>query len=135
MKRKFLKILTFALAVTMCVGAPLSVYAADITIESVIGTEDATYTAFRILNLETDGNNFAYSVNEKYRTALQQVTGKQTDEEKMGIKYSQIAEMIETGNTDEKAKVEILRRYNASKHKRTLVPVYKFDRKNHLLDY
>lgn len=61
--------------------------------------------------------------------------GKQTDEEKMGIKYSQIAEMIETGNTDEKAKVEILRRYNASKHKRTLVPVYKFDRKNHLLDY
>ena len=30
--------------------------------------------------------------------------GKQTDEEKMGIKYSQIAEMIETGNTDEKAK-------------------------------
>lgn len=61
--------------------------------------------------------------------------GKQTDEEKMGIKYSQIAEMIETGETDEKAKVEILRRYNASKHKRTLVPVYKFDRKNHLLDY
>jgi len=61
--------------------------------------------------------------------------GKQTDEEKMGIKYSQIAEMIETGNTDEKAKIEILRRYNASKHKRTLVPVYKFDRKNHLLDY
>lgn len=61
--------------------------------------------------------------------------GKQTDEEKMGIKYSQIAEMIETGDTDEKAKAEILRRYNASKHKRTLVPVYKFDRKNHLLDY
>ena len=61
--------------------------------------------------------------------------GKQTDEEKMGIKYSQIAEMIETGDTDEKAKIEILRRYNASKHKRTLVPVYKFDRKNHLLDY
>lgn len=61
--------------------------------------------------------------------------GKQTDEEKMGIKYSQIAEMIETGDTDEKAKVEILRRYNASKHKRTLVPVYKFDRKNYMLDY
>ena len=61
--------------------------------------------------------------------------GKQTDEEKMGIKYSQIAEMIETGNTDEKAKIEILRRYNASKHKRTLVPVYKFDRKNYMLDY
>ena len=53
----------------------------------------------------------------------------------MGIKYSQIAEMIETGNTDEKAKQEILRRYKSSLHKRNLVPIYKFDRKNYLLDY
>ena len=58
----------------------------------------------------------------------------QTDEEKMGIKYSQIAEVIETGNTDENAKNEIIRRYNASKHKRQLVPVYKFERKNYLLN-
>ena len=50
----------------------------------------------------------------------------------MGIRYSQIAEMIETGDTDENAKKEILRRYNASKHKRALVPVYKFDRFNFL---
>lgn len=57
-----------------------------------------------------------------------------TDEEKMGIKYSQIAEMIETGNTDEKAKQEILKRYNNSKHKRKLVPIYKFERKNFLLN-
>lgn len=56
----------------------------------------------------------------------------QTDEEKMGIKYSQIAEMIETGNTDEEAKKEIIRRYKASMHKRQLVPVYKFERKNYL---
>ncbi len=55
-----------------------------------------------------------------------------TDEEKMGIRYSQIAEMIETGDTNENAKKEILRRYNASKHKRALVPVYKFDRFNFL---
>lgn len=55
-----------------------------------------------------------------------------TDEEKMGIKYSQIAEMIEVGDTDENAKKEILKRYNASKHKRSLVPVYKFDRFNFL---
>lgn len=55
-----------------------------------------------------------------------------TDEEKMGIKYSQIAEMIEVGDTDENAKKEILKRYNASKHKRALVPVYKFDRVNFL---
>lgn len=55
-----------------------------------------------------------------------------SDEEKMGIKYSQIAEMIEVGNTEESAKQEILRRYNASKHKRCLVPIYKFDRCNFL---
>lgn len=56
-----------------------------------------------------------------------------TDEEKMGIKYSQIAEMIETGNTEEKAKQEIIKRYKNSKHKRQLVPVYKFERKNFLI--
>lgn len=59
--------------------------------------------------------------------------GGQTDEEKMGIKYSQIAEMIETGNTDEQAKVEILKRFNSSKHKRERVPVYRFERKNFLI--
>ena len=58
--------------------------------------------------------------------------GGKTDEEKMGIKYSQIAEMIETGTTEENAKREILKRYNASKHKRELVPTYTFERKNYL---
>ena len=58
--------------------------------------------------------------------------GGKTDEEKMGIQYSQIAEMIETGNTEEHAKKEILKRYHASKHKRQLVPVYTFKRKNYL---
>lgn len=53
-----------------------------------------------------------------------------TDEDKMGIKYSQVAEMIETGNTEEKAKQEILRRYYNSRHKRSLVPVYTFKRRN-----
>lgn len=51
----------------------------------------------------------------------------------MGIKYSQIAEMIDTGETDEDAKKEIIRRYKSTLHKRQLVPVYKFDRKNYLL--
>lgn len=60
--------------------------------------------------------------------------GGKTDEEKMGIKYSQIAEMIETGNTEENAKKEILKRYEASKHKRELVPTYTFERKNYLKD-
>lgn len=60
--------------------------------------------------------------------------GGKTDEEKMGIKYSQIAEMIETGNTEENVKKEILKRYEASKHKRELVPTYTFERKNYLKD-
>lgn len=58
--------------------------------------------------------------------------GGETDEEKMGIKYSQIAEMIETGNTEEKAKQEIIRRYKNSKHKRNPIPIYTFERKNFL---
>lgn len=59
--------------------------------------------------------------------------GGQTDEEKMGITYHQIAEMIEIGHTDnEKAKQEILKRYQSSKHKRKPIPVYTFQRKNYL---
>lgn len=58
--------------------------------------------------------------------------GDQTDEEKMGIKYNQIAEMIETGTTEEKAKQEIIKRYNSSRHKREIIPIYKFERKNYL---
>ena len=57
-----------------------------------------------------------------------------TDEEKMGIKYSQIADMIETGDTEKEAKEEIIKRFNASKHKREAIPVYRFDRKNYLLE-
>ena len=53
---------------------------------------------------------------------------------KMGIKYSQIADMIETGDTEKEAKEEIIKRFNASKHKREAIPVYRFDRKNYLLE-
>ena len=60
--------------------------------------------------------------------------GGQTDEEKMGIQYSQVEEMIETGTTDEMAKQEIIRRYQVSKHKRRTVPIYTFERKNYLLE-
>lgn len=59
--------------------------------------------------------------------------GGQTDEDKLGVKYSQIEEMIDTGDTEEKAKEIILRKFAASRHKRTLVPTYKFDRTNYLL--
>lgn len=58
--------------------------------------------------------------------------GGQTDEEKMGIKYSQISEMIETGKTEKGAEQEIIKRYKNSKHKRELVPTYTFERKNYL---
>ena len=58
--------------------------------------------------------------------------GGKTDEEKMGIKYSQIAEMIEKGETEEQTKEKIIKRYKSSKHKRELVPTYRFDRKNYL---
>ena len=61
--------------------------------------------------------------------------GTQTDEEKMGITYKQISEMIEVGNTDEIAKQEIIKRYKNSKHKREVVPVYRFERQNYLLEY
>ena len=58
--------------------------------------------------------------------------GGQTDEEKMGITYQQIAEMIETGNTDSEVKEKIIKRFKNSKHKRELVPVYRFERRNFL---
>ena len=57
--------------------------------------------------------------------------GGQTDEEKMGVKYSQIADLIERGDTeDQNAKQEIIRRYKNSRHKRNLVPVYKLITEN-----
>lgn len=58
--------------------------------------------------------------------------GGQTDEEKMGITYKQIAEYIETGKTDEKAMKNIERRNKTSKHKREPIPVYNFERKKYL---
>ena len=60
--------------------------------------------------------------------------GGQTDEEKLGVKYAQIEEMIETGTTEESAKEIILQKYKASRHKRTLVPTYQFERTNYLLN-
>lgn len=58
--------------------------------------------------------------------------GSQTDEEKMRVRYSEIEEMIETGNTSEASKEKILKMFNASKHKREKAPTYTFNRTNHL---
>lgn len=58
--------------------------------------------------------------------------GGKTDEEKLGVKYSQIAEMIEKGNTEENAKKIIIQKYRESKHKREAIPIFDFERKNYL---
>lgn len=58
--------------------------------------------------------------------------GGQTDEEKMGVTYSQIAEYIETGKTDPTVMENIERRNRISKHKREPVPIYNFERKKYL---
>lgn len=60
--------------------------------------------------------------------------GGQTDEEKLGVKYSEIEEMIETGNTNKEAKEKILEKFEKSKHKRDKIPAYTFLRKNYLLE-
>lgn len=60
--------------------------------------------------------------------------GGQTDEEKLGVKYSQIAEMIEKGETEKYAKEIIINKFKASRHKREKVPTYTFERKNYLLE-
>lgn len=58
--------------------------------------------------------------------------GSKTDEEKMGVTYDQIEEYIETGKTSEEAMLVIERKNRVSKHKRSLVPKYTFDRLNYL---
>ncbi len=54
--------------------------------------------------------------------------GGKTDEEKMGVTYSQIAEYIETGKTDETAMKIIDRLNKVSSHKRNKIPIYEFNR-------
>ena len=62
------------------------------------------------------------------------VFGGQTDEEKLGVTYKQIEEMIETGNTEKEAKEKILDNFKKTLHKRKPVPKYTFERKNYLLE-
>ena len=55
-----------------------------------------------------------------------------TDEEKLGVKYSQISEYIETGKTSPEAMSIIEEKYLFSMHKRTAVPIYEVERDNFL---
>lgn len=76
MKRFASLILAFVLAFVLAVPA----FAANITISG--GADGAEYEAYRLLNAtEGDNDNFAYTVNEKYRTALQTETKATTDSE------------------------------------------------------
>ena len=61
-------------------------------------------------------------------------SGGQTDEEKLGVTYKQIAEFIDTGKTDSDAMEIIKHKFETSKHKRNKIPVYEYKRTNYLLD-
>jgi len=50
--------------------------------------------------------------------------GSQTDEEKLGVTYKQIAEYIETGTTDAEALAIIQKKEKAAEHKRKPIPIY-----------
>lgn len=78
MKRFASLMLAFVLAFVLAV--PTFAATTNITISN--GAEGAEYEAYRLLDA-TEGNsdNFAYTVNEKYRAALQTVTEKTTDAE------------------------------------------------------
>ena len=72
---------TLVLALIMTVSLATTAFAAKITIDDgdVTGAE---YSAYKLLNAtEGENDNFAYTVNPKYRAALQTATGKTTDEE------------------------------------------------------
>ncbi len=60
--------------------------------------------------------------------------GGQTDEEKLGVTYKQISEMIELGDTESRAKAKIIEKFRNSEHKRKPIPCYTFERKNYLID-
>ncbi len=51
--------------------------------------------------------------------------GKLTDEEKMGVKYSQISEFIQTGTTDKEAMEKIIKLHEKTEHKRKMPRIYK----------
>ncbi|MBR5817550.1 MAG: isopeptide-forming domain-containing fimbrial protein, partial [Clostridia bacterium] len=76
---KALFILVLALIMTMSLAT--TAFAAKITIDDgdVTGAE---YSAYKLLNAtEGENDNFAYTVNSKYRAALKTDTGKTTDEQ------------------------------------------------------
>lgn len=86
--KRMKKIIGLLMALVMVMSLALPAFAEEtgdktITITIKDGAKDATFDAFRMLNLTTsaDGQNFSYTVNPKYRDALKAATGKTTDED------------------------------------------------------
>ena len=69
------KIISMLLALMMILSLATTAFATDITIEK--GANGSEYAAYKLLNATDGGDNkFAYTLNEKYTTILQSVTGK-----------------------------------------------------------
>ena len=91
------KFFAMALAVVMVLSLATTAFAVDITIDDG-DVKDAEYSAYKLLNA-TDGGEgkFAYTVNEKYRTALKNVLGANlTDDEIIAAIAAMKAEAIRT---------------------------------------
>ena len=78
--KKLKKFFAAMVAMVMAFAMGVTVYAADITITN--GANGSEYAAYKLLNA-TDGGDgkFAYTLNDKYASALKEVTGKTDDKE------------------------------------------------------
>lgn len=87
-KIKNLFIILAAMVMVLAMG--INAFAADITING--GAEGSEYAAYKLLNATndaTDTSKFAYTLNEKYATVLQEVTG-MTEEREIVTYISQL---------------------------------------------
>lgn len=76
--KRMKRLLGVLLAAIMVLAFGMTASAANITISG--GADGASYSAYRLLNATDGGNDkFAYTLNEKYTTILQEVTGKNTE--------------------------------------------------------
>lgn len=78
--KKLKKLFAILIAMVAVLAMGTTVFAADITING--GAEGSEYAAYKLLNA-TDGGEgkIAYTVNEKYADALQEVTGKEAEQD------------------------------------------------------
>ncbi len=70
------KIASVVLALVMVFAMASVAFAANITITG--GATGAEYAAYKLLNATNSGDNYAYTLNDKYTAVLQEVTGEDT---------------------------------------------------------